>query len=196
MGLDIELPRRGLTIFFVVDTSGSMEGAKIVALNQAFNELIAELREAQEDYLNIQFRVAVLEYSLGARWVTDGSVVIEKFIWPNLEASGVTDFGAACKALNEMLARKAFNREGLCPPVIIVTTDGSPTDDWKAELAVLKQNNWFKYAAKWGIAIGEDANRDVLAAFTGNSETVEDCLSTSHIRKLILGEASRASYGE
>jgi len=190
MGLNdgIGLPKKTLTIFFVIDTSGSMEGIKMSALNRRFNELIAELREAREDYGNVRFRAAVLAYSYGARWVTGGSVEIDKFNWPDLEATGITDFGAACKALNEKLSRKPFKPD-TCPPVIIVTTDGEPSDDWKAGLAELMQNEWFKCAAKWGIAIGEDADRDVLAAFTGNRETVLDTFDIGIIKRAVEAAA-------
>ena len=41
----IEIPRRTMVLFFIVDTSGSMEGKKIGAVNTAIREVIPEIRD-------------------------------------------------------------------------------------------------------------------------------------------------------
>lgn len=61
---------------------------------------------------------------------------------------------------------------GSFAPAIFLLSDGEPTDEYKKELGRLKENNWFKKAIKVAVAIGEDANRDVLAEFTGSKEAV------------------------
>lgn len=98
----------------------------------------------------------------------------EDFTWSFLTADGLTDFGEACKQLNEKLSRKAFMGDvaGSFAPAIFLLSDGEPTDEYASSLAKLKENNWFKKAIKVAVAIGEDANRDVLAEFTGNKEAV------------------------
>jgi len=40
----VEVARRTMVLFFVVDTSGSMEGAKIGTLNSAIEDVIPEIR--------------------------------------------------------------------------------------------------------------------------------------------------------
>jgi len=186
MGLmdKVEIVKRPMVVFFVIDTSGSMEGERIGELNRAMRELIPELKDSGS-IDEVQLKIAVLGYSAGAKWLTDGPVAIERFTLPRLDTGGVTDFGAACKALNEKLSTTAFIPKGSYPPVIIATTDGEPTDDWKPCLAALKQNNWFKAALKLGIAIEEDASLDVLAEFTGRKELVVDSFDTKFIRKVI-----------
>ena len=42
------IPRKTMVLFFLIDTSGSMEGAKIGAVNAAIEEVIPELREISE----------------------------------------------------------------------------------------------------------------------------------------------------
>ena len=61
---------------------------------------------------------------------------------------------------------------GSFAPAIFLLSDGEPTDNYKHGLEKLKQNNWFKKAIKVAVAIGEDANKTVLADFTGNVESV------------------------
>ena len=74
---------------------------------------------------------------------------------------------------------------GSFAPAIFLMSDGEPTDNYKHGLDILKQNNWFKKAIKVAIAIGEDANKQVLADFTGNSEAVITVHSPEALKKWI-----------
>jgi hypothetical protein len=77
------------------------------------------------------------------------------------------------------------NIVGSFAPVIILLSDGGPTDDYGKELNALKGNNWFKAAIKIAIAIGEDANQEVLKEFTGNDECVLRANNLSILKKMI-----------
>ena len=184
----IEIPRRTMVLFFVIDTSGSMDGSKIGSVNTAIEEVIPSVREVSDENSDAQIKIAVLEFSSGATWITkSGPVEADQFRWNYLEAAGVTDFGAACKTLNEKLSTKAFMQEatGSFAPAIFLLSDGDPTDDWQKQLGELKQNNWFKAAVKVAIAIGEDANKDVLKEFTGSMEAVLEVHNTAMLKKMI-----------
>ena len=61
---------------------------------------------------------------------------------------------------------------GSFAPAIILLSDGGPTDNYEVGLAKLQGNNWFKSAIKIAIAIGDDADKDVLTQFTGTNEAV------------------------
>ncbi|MCL2185140.1 MAG: VWA domain-containing protein [Treponema sp.] len=192
----IEIPRRTMVLFFIVDTSGSMEGAKIGAVNTAIREVIPEIRDISNENADALIKIAALEFSSGATWITkNGPVEADNFNWNNIDAAGVTDFGAACKALNDKLSTKAFMSEatGSFAPALFLLSDGEPTDDWKKGLDVLKQNNWFKAAVKVAIAIGDSADQDVLAAFTGTKETVLTVHTTAALVKMIKFVSVRAS---
>ena len=82
---------------------------------------------------------------------------------------------------------------GSFAPAIFLLSDGGPTDDYKKGLGKLKENNWFKKAIKVAIAIGEDANTDVLAEFTGNIESVITVHSPEALKKWIRFVSVRAS---
>jgi len=192
----VAVPRRTMVLFFIVDTSGSMEGDKIGAVNTAIREVIPEIREVSEGNAGALIKIAALEFSAGARWITaDGPVEAAQFNWNNLDAAQVTDFGAMCRALNEKLSRKAFMAEatGSFAPALFLLSDGEPTDDWQKGLDMLKQNNWFKAALKIAVAIGKDANKDVLKAFTGNKETVLEVYSAAALMQMIRFVSIRAS---
>jgi len=192
----IEIPRRTMVLFFVIDTSGSMDGSKIGAVNTAIEEVIPAIREVSDENADAQIKIAALEFSSGVRWITsNGPVEADQFRWNYLNAEGVTDFGAACKALNDKLSTKAFMQEatGSFAPAIFLLSDGEPTDTWARELAALKQNNWFKAAVKVAIAIGDDANKDVLKEFTGTMEAVLESHNAATLKKMIKFVSVRAS---
>lgn len=191
----VEIPRRTMVLFFVVDCSGSMKGEKIGTVNNAIREVIPELKDISEENADAQIKIATLQFSSGAKWNVDEPVPAESFRWQDLDAEGITDLGEACRLLNDKLSRKAFMSDatGSFAPAIFLLSDGGPTDDYKKGLGKLKENNWFKKAIKVAIAIGEDANTDVLAEFTGNIESVITVHSPEALKKWIRFVSVRAS---
>ena len=183
----VEVARRTMVLFFVVDTSGSMEGAKIGTLNQAIEDIIPEITDISENNADAEIKVAVLEFSNGAKWITPTPIPAQDFTWAYLNSGGMTDFGEACKELNEKLSRNSFMSDitGSFAPAIFLLSDGAPTDNYQPNLEALRQNNWFKKAIKVAVAIGSDANKDVLAEFTGNAEGVLTVHSPEALKKMI-----------
>jgi uncharacterized protein YegL len=176
-----------MVLFFVVDTSGSMDGTKIASLNQAIEDVIPEIKQISNENADALIKIAALEFSIGAKWLTPQPLEVDGYAWNHLNADGQTDLGAACRELNAKLSREAFMSDaaGSFAPAILLFSDGEPTDDWQKPLGELKNNNWFKKAIKAAIAIGDDANKDVLKEFTGNIETVLTVHSPEALRKLI-----------
>jgi len=192
----VEIPRRTMVLFFIVDTSGSMDGDKIGAVNTAVREVVPEIRDISNENADALIKIAVLEFSSGVKWLTpNGPVDSNDYHWTNLDAAGTTDFGAACKALNEKLSTKAFMAEatGSFAPALFLLSDGEPTDNWQPELDKLKQNNWFKAAVKVALAIGDGADKDVLKAFTGSLETVLEVHNKAMLIKMIKFVSVRTS---
>lgn len=183
----VEVARRTMVLFFIVDTSGSMEGSKIGTLNAAIEDVIPEIRRLSDENADAQIKIALLEFSDGARWLTPVPMAVSDYVWNYLDAGGVTDFGEACRMLNEKLSRGAFMGEaaGSFAPAVFLLSDGEPTDEYRKPLEKLWENNWFKKAVKAAIAIGDDANTDVLKAFTGNAESVLRVHSPEALRRLI-----------
>jgi len=192
----IEIPRRTMVLFFLIDTSGSMDGSKIGAVNAAIEEVIPAIMEVSDENADAEIKIAALEFSSGARWITaNGPIGADQFRWNYLEAAGVTDFGAACKSLNDKLSTKAFMKEatGSFAPAIFLLSDGEPTDEWEKALLELRQNNWFKASVKVAVAIGDDANKDVLKEFTGTMEAVLETHNAATLKKMIKFVSVRVS---
>ncbi|WP_010257549.1 vWA domain-containing protein [Treponema primitia] len=190
------IPRKTMVLFFLVDTSGSMGGSKIGAVNAAIEEVIPELKDLSAANADARIKIAALEFSSGSRWVTaQGPEDIELFRWQYLDAGGSTDMGDAFRKLNEKLSIKAFMKEatGSFAPALFLLSDGEPTDDFDIALDELKQNNWFKKGIKVAVSIGDDANKGMLAKFTGSTESVLEVHSSAMLRKMIRFVSIRAS---
>lgn len=189
--LDVDeggVPRRVMTLFFVVDTSGSMSGERIASLNVAVREVLPMISDLSVNNADAKIKVAALEFSSGTEWMYDKPIEAENFQWRDLEAGGLTDMGEACIELASKLSTKAFMAEpmGSYAPAIILLSDGEATDDFERGLEKLKGNKWFKAAIKVAIAIGNDAeNQHALAAFTGNKEAVLTVHNKEELKKII-----------
>ncbi len=163
-----------MTLFFMVDKSGSMCGTKIGAVNDAIANALPIISDISNSNPDAEIKVAALEFSNGVDWLYDTPKDANDFIWQDVEAGGLTSLGEACRELNKKLSRSGLMKtaSGSFAPVIILISDGEPTDDYMSSLSVLKTNAWFKSAIKIAIAIGNDANTDILTEFTGSKEAI------------------------
>lgn len=184
----VSVPRRTMTLFFLIDTSGSMEGNKIGAVNDAVVNVLPMLNDISDTNPDAEIKVAALEFSNGVNWLYDEPKLAKDFIWQDVAASGLTSLGAACSELASKLSRSVGfmqSASGSFAPAIILLSDGGPTDDYNTGLAKLKANNWFKSAIKIAIAIGDDADKDVLKDFTGSSEAVITVHNIDALKQII-----------
>ncbi|WP_295079133.1 VWA domain-containing protein [Ruminococcus sp.] len=177
--------KKSLVVFFLIDTSGSMKGKKMGELNTVMEELIPEIRRVGEADTDV--KVAVLTFSTEVRWMYANPIPIEDFEWARLRASGVTSMGAAFKELNHRMSRNSFlNSPSLSfAPVIFLMTDGYPSDDYKEGLRELQTNSWYKFGLKAALGIGQEANDNILAEFTGSKDTVVHAYSGGQLAQMI-----------
>lgn len=187
-----ELATRPLHFFWVVDCSGSMYGEKIGSLNNAIQSTIPEMRDAASNNPNAELLVRTLKFATGASWVTSTPVNIDDFAWNDLDAGGVTDLGAAFEMLAAQLTIPPMTDRAL-PPVIVLLSDGQPTDDYKKSLNKLLHLPWGKKAVRIAISIGQDADDDVLYEFTGNRELVLQANNPESLVKCIKWASTAAS---
>lgn len=156
---------RPLYFFWLADCSGSMvRDGRIQALNNAAAEALPHMRRVARDNPNVEVRVRVVRFASGAQWVDDGPIPLASFVWPQLQAGGATDLGAAIRLLSEELQSPPMPKRALSP-VVVLLSDGRPTDDYDVALQGLLQQPWGQHAVRLAVAIGRDADRDVLRQF-------------------------------
>ena len=187
-----ELATRPLYFFWVVDCSGSMFGEKIGTVNHAIQSTIPEMRAAARDNPNAELLIRTLKFSSNAEWITPSPVNIEDYTWNDLTAYGLTDLGAACNLLCEQLTMPPMTDRAL-PPVIVLLSDGYPTDEYKESLNRLLSMPWGKKSVRIAISIGKDADDDVLTEFTGNRELVLQANDAVSLVKMIKWASTAAS---
>lgn len=165
-----ELATRPLHFIFVADCSTSMRNSgKMDALNQAIREAIPHMRRVAEENPNAEVLVRALKFSSGAQWHVEMPTPVDEFEWTDLEPSGVTDMGKAFESLAEVLAMPPMSERAL-PPVLVLISDGQPTDDYQEPLQRLLALPWGIKSVKLAIAIGRAVNKRVLKAFVNNDQ--------------------------
>ena len=183
----VSVPRRTMTLFFLIDTSGSMSGNKIGAVNDAIVNVLPMLEDISSSNPDAEIKVAALEFSNGTKWLYNEPKSVEDFKCMDVEGGGLTSLGEACLELNSKLSRSGYMKSasGSYAPAIILLSDGGPTDNFDGGLQTIQGNNWFKNAIRIAIAIGDDADLDVLARFTGNSEAVIKVQNIDALKQII-----------
>lgn len=177
--------RREMCLFFLVDTSGSMEGAKIASVNQAIREALPIINEISESNADALIKVAVLEFADDAKWMLSEPIESKDFQWVDMGTHCLTSLGKAFTELNDKMSRSKYLSQRGYFPAVILLSDGAPTDNYKLGLDKLKDNKWFENAIKVAIAIGSDADKNVLAEFTGSKEAVFEADNVYMLKSII-----------
>ena len=165
-----ELATRPLHFIWLADCSGSMgSDGKIQALNNAIREALPHMQRVGDENPNAQVLVRAAKFASGAHWHLGALTPVADFKWVDLQAGGHTDMGKALSLVAGELKMPPMTDRAL-PPVLVLVSDGQPTDDFGMGLKALLDEPWGKKAVRIAIAIGEDADHDVLQKFIGHPE--------------------------
>jgi len=152
---------RRLPIYLLIDTSGSMDGAPINAVNQGIHIMEAALR-TDPRAVETAF-ISVLTFDSSARQVIP-LVEVGSFTAPMLQASGATNLGEGLKLLEDCLRREVIansteGQKGDWKPLVFIMTDGLPTDAWESAADSIKRQ---KIGNIIGCAAGDGADEQML----------------------------------
>jgi uncharacterized protein YegL len=163
------ISNRPLHFIWILDVSGSMMGDKIQSLNFAIHEAIKPMQDTAQQNPHAQVLVRAVTFSDGARWHLGNPTPVADFKWTDVSASGLTCMGKALTLVAEQLHIPPMSDRAL-PPVLVLISDGAPTDDFGTGLKKLMAEPWGQRAVRLAIAVGRRANLDVLSKFIGQSE--------------------------
>jgi uncharacterized protein YegL len=164
-----EINKRPLHFIWIADCSYSMQGEKIDALNTAIREALPAMRDKAQENPHAEVLLRAVKFSGSAEWHVEQATPVEQFAWKNLRVESSTSMGAAMKFVADALDLSAMEKRAY-PPVLVLITDGMPTDEFDAGLNALMSQPWGKKAVRLGIAIGQDADHGPLKQFIGHSE--------------------------
>lgn len=163
--------KRALPVYLIIDSSGSMNGEGIQAVNNGIKRLIRELRKDPQA-LELA-KLCIIEFSTTAEVhtpLTDLPNVTE----PTFTANGLTSLGESLDLLGKCIkedvtvgnARQEV--KGDFKPLVFLMTDGEPSDDWKTAL-----NRFDLHSVNFIVCCAvPGAKKDVLEEISGDPKYV------------------------
>lgn len=160
---------RPLPVIVLADTSGSMSvDGKIEALNKALKDMVSTF--AGESRLRAELQVAVITFggSADVHLPLTAAHKIEQM--KDLPANGGTPMGAAFTLAANMIEDKEQIPSRAYKPVVILVSDGHPTDNFASGLELLMNGERSAKATRFAMGIGSDADFTLLSDFANDVE--------------------------
>ena len=167
------MPRKEIHVFFLLDNSGSMTGARIHTLNETMRSLIPAMVSVAESRCVILLFHALC-FNTGFHWLfgstAEEGVPMDEFHWHEIDAGGTTCTADAIRAVLPGLSRRLLGRRTF-RPIVILLTDGY-SNDRKATMAAIEELNGRKRTTRIAIGVGQYDTVELDAfASTGNVVT-------------------------
>ena len=161
---------RPLPVIVAIDKSGSMSrDGKIDALNLALRDFVNSIKNEDSP---VEIQLALFSFG-GSEAVCDlpltpvDDVDVSTF---NYAAFGKTPMGGAFTQIKFLIEDKDQVPSRSYKPTIVLLTDGIPTDDYLTPMNALIQEGRSSKAFRIAMAIGDDADRDMLGKFVSSPE--------------------------
>jgi len=169
---------RPLPVVVLADTSGSMQGEKIAALNEALRQMIESFRELDDG--RITPWVSIITFDDTARVAVPPSPAHAVKV-PELRANGRTAMGAALGMVRELLEDRARMPGSAYTPNLVLVSDGQPNDEWQPPLEALLGSQRAGRGLRLAMAIGSDADETMLKRFVSPEIPV---VRAAHARRI------------
>jgi uncharacterized protein YegL len=169
---------RPLPVIVLADVSGSMtENGKISVLNRAIGEMVRGFSDASSARVEIQ--IAVIIFGGDSAKLHQDLISASKFTWQDIEAKGKTPLGSAFLLAKSIIEDKQKISSRAYTPALILVSDAKPTDtettkdaiSWQDALQELLNSERASKAARYALAIGDDANVEVMRAFLADPKS-------------------------
>jgi uncharacterized protein YegL len=164
---NVKLSNRPLHFIYLCDCSGSMAAqGKMQALNQAIRQSLPGMVEVARENPEARVLVRAISFADRALWHIAEPTPVADLVWNDLQAGGITAMGEALELVAGQLTSPPMEERAL-PPVLVLISDGQPTDDFERGRSLLMRQPWAQKAVRLAIAMGHDADLEVLQQFIG-----------------------------
>jgi len=162
---------RPLYFIWICDCSDSMKSdQRMTELNRAIRQSIPYIKKRAADNPKAEILMNTLKFSTGGEWVSYNFTPLEQFEWNDLAAvDGVTDLGEAFIMISKELKLQPEGKMEFrgYPPVIVLITDGYPTDDWETGFNAMMSIPWAEKAVRMAVGL-PGSDESILKKFIGN----------------------------
>lgn len=142
--------------------------SRIDILNQAVNEMIQSFKTVGKNEVEID--VGVISFGSSVNYDVPLQPARNITEMKCLEASGSTPMGTALRMAKDLIEdRDVIPSKGYRPMVILVS-DGGPNDNWEEAMNAFVSDGRSAKCDRFALAIGRDADRDVLKRFLQGTE--------------------------
>jgi uncharacterized protein YegL len=177
----IQKPRQ-LPVIVAIDRSGSMgANGKIDALNIALKDFIDSLKD--EDSNKAEIHIALFSFGGDTATCDIPFASINKVTPSTYHAEGGTPMGATFSAMKYLIEDEVQIPSRSYKPTIVLVTDGIPTDDYESRMHELINDGRSSKAFRIAMAIGDDADHNMLSKFVSTPEYLVTAESARDIRK-------------
>ena len=160
---------RPLPVIVLADTSGSMsENGKIEALNKALKDMIGTF--AGESRLRAELQVAVITFGGTADILLPLTAAHNIENINDLPATGGTPMGEAFTLAANMIEDKELLPSRAYKPVVILVSDGHPTDNFAPGMELLMNGERSAKATRFAMGIGPDVDLSLMNDFANDLE--------------------------
>jgi uncharacterized protein YegL len=157
-----ENPEPRVPCVLLLDTSASMHGARIAALNDGLATYRDEL--IQDPLASKRVEVAIVGFGGNVRQITE-FVTATNFDPPQLVPGGATPMGEAINIGIDLAERRkaTYRSNGIAyyRPWLFLITDGEPTDEWQSAIPRIRAGEDSKSFCFFAVAV-QGANMSVL----------------------------------
>jgi uncharacterized protein YegL len=186
---------RRLPVYLLIDTSGSMKGEPIEAVNAGLQTLVSSLRRDPQALETAH--LSIITFDREARVVLPLTPVGELQL-PLIETpdSGPTMTGAAlelvCQRVDAEVRTQSTDAKGDWKPILFIMTDGSPSDSQKYN-EMVPECKKRKFAAITACAAGMKARIEALKTLATSIVTLDTCDGATFAQFFLWVSASISS---
>lgn len=171
-------PTARVPVCLCLDTSGSMDGAPINELNEGVKIFYDAIKEDETALYAAE--VSIVTFGGGVTCIEDFANVERQTNIPKLYANGGTPMGEAVNLALDLLEKRKeeYKDKGVdyYQPWLVLMTDGQPNgSNSELEQAIRTTNELVnnRKLTVFPIAIGDDADIDVLKRFSPNRQPLK-----------------------